>query len=155
VAGDDEALDPLVTATQLTMRTDTLPASDAQRHFDASLARGAAGVATRRHAGTIEEGYGPEGRFFVQRGKDLGGVDLVIGTGGIFGASSDATARWILEATAKSAQDPDSLLPEAPALMVDRDYVLYAVGLLADVAPEAAYALAAGSLVTVSADVRL
>jgi uncharacterized protein (TIGR01319 family) len=147
-----EPFDPVEAAWQLATRTETLPRSEAQWRFDASLGRAAATVAMRRHAGTIEEGFGPEGRFFVQRGKDLSLVSITIGTGGIFSASSPDTVRWILEGTTADPREPDHLLPRSSTLMVDRDYVLFAVGLLADVAPQAAFQLALGSLVNISAD---
>jgi uncharacterized protein (TIGR01319 family) len=143
--------DPVAAARQLASQTDTLPNSEVEWQFDASLGRAAAAVAVRRHAGTIEEGYGPEGKFFVQRGKDLSDVGITIGTGGIFSSSSPETVRGILEGTAADPQEPDHLLPRSPTLMIDRDYVLFAVGLLADVAPHAAYKLAIGSLVKVAA----
>jgi uncharacterized protein (TIGR01319 family) len=147
---EGQELDPREAAARLTAGTDTLPGSEAERLFDASLARAAASVAASRHAGTIEEGVGPEGSFFVQRGKDLSNVNQTIGTGGIFAASTPEAVAWILSGTAADSGRPDSLLPRGPRFLVDRDYILFAVGLLAEIAPQAAYDLALGSLVTVS-----
>ena len=56
--------------------------------LDAHLAAGAVALALERHAGTLEELVTPAGRFWVQRGKDLSGVALVIGSGGIFRSSA-------------------------------------------------------------------
>jgi len=39
-----------------------------------------------------------------------------------------------------------SLRPKAPALYIDRDYLLYAVGLLAAVEPETAFAMGYGGI---------
>ena len=105
--------------------------------LDAHLAAGAVALALERHAGTIEELVTPAGRFWVQRGKDLSGVALVIGSGGIF-RSSAAGAGAFLAGVRAAAADPLRLAPRSPRLALDRDYVLWAAGLLAPTHPEGA-----------------
>jgi uncharacterized protein (TIGR01319 family) len=124
-----------------------LPATDAERAFDRALARAAVRLAMGRHAGTLETVHTALGPASVQHGKDLGAVSTLIGTGGVLAHGDDAAA--ILEAALADARNPFSLRPKAPRLLVDRDYVLFACGLLAAAAPAAALALARAHLVAV------
>jgi uncharacterized protein (TIGR01319 family) len=97
-------------------------------------------VAMKRHAGRLEVLYTPHGERLVQYGKDLTGVKTVIGTGGpvIFSGNR----RKILEQSLFREEEPFSLKPENPALYIDEEYILFAVGLLSQVAPEKAIRLA-------------
>ena len=63
---------------------ETLPESSEDKDLDFALAACAARAAMERHAGTIEALWGPQGQYYVQHGKDLTGVEHLIGTGGIF-----------------------------------------------------------------------
>jgi hypothetical protein len=81
----------------------------------------------------------------VQEGKDLGDVAAVVGVGGVLAHASNA--RFLLEGARARADDPASLLPRGASLYVDRDYVLYAVGLLSQLDPQAALAIARRHLV--------
>jgi uncharacterized protein (TIGR01319 family) len=119
---------------------ESLPRDGAQFALDAALARAAIRIAMARHAGTCETVYTAQGPVSVQRGKDLGDVRLVIGTGGALVHARDAAA--ILAVAAADPSDPRSLRPRAPRFAIDRRYVLYAAGLLAEVAPDAAFDLA-------------
>jgi uncharacterized protein (TIGR01319 family) len=65
----------------------------------------------------------------VQTGKDLTGVKYVIGTGGAI-INADAP-QDILQAAIYSPQDTNLLKPQNPQLLLDRDYCLAAMGLLA------------------------
>jgi uncharacterized protein (TIGR01319 family) len=113
--------------------------------LDAHLAAGAVALALERHAGTLEELVTPAGRFWVQRGKDLSGVALVIGSGGIFRSSAAGPGAFRAGVRAGAA-DPLRLAPRAPFLALDRDYVLWAAGLLAPTHPEGARRLIRRSL---------
>jgi uncharacterized protein (TIGR01319 family) len=125
-----------------------LPQSDAERAFDAALARSAIRIAVTRHAGTVEIVHTVNGPVAAQQGKDLSPVETVIGTGGalVFGHNPSS----ILSGCRYSEDEPGSLRPRDPALLVDKNYVLYAAGLLAQAAPEAAFDFARGSLEPVS-----
>lgn len=135
-------------ADELGERTETLPSSADEAAFDLALARSAVGVAVRRHTGTIEVAHGPHGKLYIQTGKDLRHVRSVVATGGIFASRprSDA-AEALSAATQPEGAASSSLLPERPALFVDSGYVLYAAGLLAERAPEAAVELLRRSVV--------
>jgi uncharacterized protein (TIGR01319 family) len=97
-------------------------------------------VAMDRHAGRLEVVYSPAGERLIQHGKDLTGVKSVIGTGGpiIFSDSP----RQILEGALFSEENPFILKPKNPYFYIDEQYILYAVGLLAQVEPEKALSLA-------------
>jgi uncharacterized protein (TIGR01319 family) len=111
--------------------------------FDRALAIAAVAEALHRHAGFLDPV--PLRRDTVlQVGKDLRGAQAVIASGGVFAARPDARA--VLEAAVAQAGQRGRLVPEAPRLLVDRDYVLFAVGLLAPHHPVAAAHLALRSL---------
>ena len=67
-----------------------------------------------------------------------------IGTGGPLVRTPDPEA--ILAAALFDPAAPTSLRPRAPRLLVDRDYLLYAIGLIAQVDRDAAAALGHASL---------
>ncbi len=76
----------------------------------------------------------------MQYGKDLSGVEHVIGTGGIFLHSPRADA--ILRATTFDPGAPLSLRPKKPGFYTDARYCLFAAGLLAERFPEKAFRIA-------------
>jgi uncharacterized protein (TIGR01319 family) len=121
-----------------------LPAARAEEALDRALGRGAVRIAMRRHAGSAETVYTANGPVQVQRGKDLSGVALVIGTGGVIAASRDPAA--VLAPALADPAEPASLRPRAARLCVDRGYALFAAGLLAQAEPAAAFRLACASL---------
>ena len=111
--------------------------------FDRAFTIAAVAEALRRHAGRLERSVISRETWF-QVGKDLRPAKALIASGGVFAARADA--RDLLAAALQRARDGERLLPEAPQLYVDRDYVLFAVGLLAAAHPDAARALALRSL---------
>ena len=123
-----------------------LPDDDArhasgERSRDERLATVAAGVALRRHAGRQQVRFGPDGRLVERTGKDLREVDLLVGSGGVLRHNGAAFARRVLEASCGYDVAGGWLLPRAPRVVVDDDYVLAAAGLLVADHPEAARAL--------------
>lgn len=125
-------------------RTEHVPANDAERSLDHALGRAAVQIAMRRHAGTVRDVFTPSGPVQVQEGKDLSGVSAVVGVGGVL--AHGGAARFVLEGALDPGTDPGSLLPRNAFLYLDRRYVLYAIGLLSAIAPEAALATARGAL---------
>ena len=65
--------------TALRAQTD----SELQQQFDQALAHWATRISVTRHAGTHETVYTATGPVTLQRGKDLGDVATIIGTGGL------------------------------------------------------------------------
>jgi uncharacterized protein (TIGR01319 family) len=104
-------------------------------------------TAVDRHAGKIEEAYGPAGRMFIQRGKDLTGAGCVIGTGGAL-VFADNPAE-ILKAALWDEDNPYRLKPKSPQLLLDKNYILYAIGLLSQSEPEKAVRLARKYLIRI------
>ncbi len=117
-----------------------VPASEEERALDIALARAAVEVAVKRHAGRLATVYTALGPSQVQEGKDLTAVGTVVGTGGVLAYNRDAAR--ILQRALYDPADPGSLRPASPALYLDREYLLYAVGLLAEVDPASAVAAA-------------
>lgn len=108
---------------------ETLPGDEAQRQMDRALAISAVGTALARHAGTLERVYTPMGPMHEQRGKDLSQVRQVVVTGGALVYAMDL--QQIME-QALRRQEATALTPRQAGLMVDRGYILSAMGLLAD-----------------------
>lgn len=102
------------------------------------LAEVAVALALRRHAGRQRVVLGADGRVVERTGKDLREVGLLIGSGGVLRHASDDDAEQVLRASTGADVDGGWLLPRAPRLVVDRAYVLAAVGLLAPSQPEVA-----------------
>lgn len=123
-----------------------LPRTPEEIAFEQALARAAVGIAVRRHCGTVETVYTATGPVMVQHGKNLAHAAAVIGTGGPLAASSDPRA--VLRMALADPAEPFALKPRAPKLMLDRDYLLYACGLLQSVEPQAALELALNHLVS-------
>jgi uncharacterized protein (TIGR01319 family) len=110
-----------------------VPQSEEEFLIDMSLASAAVDIATRRHAGRIEDVYFPTGKVRIQHGKDLMNIKSVIGTGGIFAYGKEP--HRVLEAGCYHPGSPESLRPLDPEFFIDECYILFAVGLLAEVAP--------------------
>ena len=115
-----------------------LPHAHAEHAVDTALTCAGIALAVARHAGRVEETFTPEGRLRLQDGKDLATVGRVIGSGGPFGADCDA-ARLLAGAVRQPGET--ALKPRAPSLYKDERYLLWALGLLAEREPDAAFAL--------------
>jgi uncharacterized protein (TIGR01319 family) len=119
-----------------------LPGDAVEASYDETLARVAATVALRRHAGRQRVVFGPGGRVIERSGKDLREVDLLVGSGGVLRHNGPGVAARILGRVAAGAQEEGWLVPSNARTCVDSDYVLAGVGLLADLDPTAAEGLA-------------
>jgi uncharacterized protein (TIGR01319 family) len=121
-----------------------LPRAPDEVALDQALVRAAVRQAVMRHCGTLRTAYAVTGPVAVQQGKDLSDVAAVIGTGGALVHGADPHAA--LAAALADPNDPHSLRPKHPRLLLDRHYLLYACGLLASVEPRAALDLALRNL---------
>jgi uncharacterized protein (TIGR01319 family) len=135
-----------VTALLNTIANDIerLPATPDEIALDQALVSAAVRQAVLRHCGTVTTVYTALGPATVQHGKDMSDAGTVIGTGGALVHSRDPQA--VLRMALASADEPLSLRPRSPRLLVDREYLLYACGLLGSVEPEAALELALAHL---------
>jgi hypothetical protein len=84
----------------------------------------------------------------VQHGKNLLSAENLVGTGGIF--TYGLHPERILRSALFSPETPWSLKPKAPKAYIDRDYMLYGVGLLAEAFPVQALRIARKYLTPVS-----
>ena len=108
--------------------TSFIAETDKDIRFDEAMAKVCADISMKRHAGVVEEIYSPLGTILSQTGKDLMELPYVIGTGGVIVNSKNPQA--ILEATTFTMDDPTSLKPRKPEFLIDKEYVLSAMGLL-------------------------
>jgi uncharacterized protein (TIGR01319 family) len=136
-------LDPALADAAAVRQADPsyLPHDAAGTADDHAIAAAAVTVALRRHAGRSQVVFSPEGRVVERSGKDLREVDLLVGSGGVL-RHSGADAADLLTRHLRADPGAGWQLPEHPRTVVDRDYVLAPVGLLAREHPEAARSLA-------------
>ncbi|HWQ90004.1 MAG TPA: methylaspartate mutase accessory protein GlmL [Desulfitobacteriaceae bacterium] len=113
-----------------------IPDKREEEQFDIAMGRMAVEIAMARHAGTLEVVYTPFGASYVQYGKDLTPIPLVIGTGGIL--AHHAQARKIMEGVLFKPEEPAILKPQNPRFFCDKEYILAALGLLRELAPQKA-----------------
>ena len=93
-------------------------------------------IGMERHVGAIESVYTPMGIIYSQVGKDLMDIKYLIGTGGILVHSNNPEK--ILNAGLFSNESPNFLKPVKPQILVDKSYILSAMGLLAESYPDIA-----------------
>lgn len=113
-----------------------VPKSEEEIKFDEAMAKVATELAMTRHCGELECIYTPMGTMFNQNGKDLTQTPYVIGTGGVIIHSLNPKS--ILSAGNFNEQDPVHLKPISPKILVDKTYILSAMGLFAQEYPDMA-----------------
>ena len=121
----------------LKQNTDKVPNGDSELEaLDFALASCAIAEAVSRHAGTITETFTMMGQTFVQEGKNLTKVKKIVVTGGslIHTQNTERIAAHALY----DPQQPQSLRPKKADVLVDRTYILAAMGLLSQHYPKAA-----------------
>ena len=124
-------------AEHLSRNTDIIPQGDSELEaFDYALASAAVETAVTRHAGTMEEAYTLMGLTFVQSGKNLTEAKRIVVTGGSL-IHTGRTAEIAAHALYNPA-NPNSLKPKTADILVDRKYILSAMGLLSEHYPKAA-----------------
>jgi uncharacterized protein (TIGR01319 family) len=119
-----------------------VPANRADTEDDLAIASAAVHLAVRRHAGRQQVVFSPEGRLVERSGKDLREVDLLIGSGGVLRNGRPGVAERVLATSLGDHVAGGWQLPRAPRVVVDHDYALCAIGLLADEHPATAHRLA-------------
>ena len=112
-----------------------VPAGDSQTRDQLLLSRLAVKTAVDRHVGRLECRMTMNGETWFQRGKDLTELKLVLGAGGPLAFSADPL--YVLRGAAGS-EDPSVLKPTEPRFLLDKRYILFAVGLLSLSEPEKA-----------------
>ncbi len=107
---------------------DFIPNTQKDYQVDRLFASLCADIAFSRHVGKIDSVYTPLGMMYYQFGKDLTHVNAVIGTGGV--VIHDSQPQEILSKVCESPDKPLELRPKNPELMLDKNYILSAMGLL-------------------------
>ncbi len=128
-------------AVRRTADPSMLATNDAERDEDVEIAATAATLAMQRHVGRSRVVVGPDGRRVERSGTDLREVGLLVGSGGVLRHATPAAVSRIVGGLV-GASPHGWQLPEHAAVVVDRDYVLAAVGLLVERRPAAAAGLA-------------
>lgn len=121
----------------LYLNPNTLPNEiDDLTDFDVALACKAVELASVRHAGEIEKVYTSNGVAYLQKGKDLRQVKQIIATGGSI--IHMKKCEKIIKSSMYNEEIPKSLRPISADILIDKKYILAAMGLLSQSYPEIA-----------------
>ena len=93
-------------------------------------------IASDRHVGVLECIYSPMGTIFTQSGKDLTEVKYIIGTGGAI--TNSRNPQKILETSLYKEADTLLLKPKYAKFLLDKTYILSAMGVLSQEFPDIA-----------------
>jgi uncharacterized protein (TIGR01319 family) len=132
----------------ITEDTSTMPDTDELKAFDKALASMAVKTGLTRHAGTVEKVYTPMGEAWVQAGKDLSRVDKIIITGGSLIHGEPDNVRDIASHALYDLAESASLKPQNADVLVDKEYILSAMGLLSQYEPDIALKIMKKELVS-------
>ncbi|HHV79260.1 MAG TPA: glutamate mutase [Firmicutes bacterium] len=122
------------------------PQNPAEKALEKGMAVTALEIAIRRHAGHVAIEVDPVMGIIpgMPIGRDLRDVRKVIAVGGVFQHMPEEEG---IDLVRRAFANPGpSLLPEKFDVAIDRDYILYAAGILSKVRPDAAFQFAAGRL---------
>ncbi len=134
----EEAVNELIDGHQ------PIPLTDLQKQFVERLTEEAVVLAAHRHAGGFRDLYGGSGKKTVAEGKDLTGIQYIVGTGGALTRLPNRVE--IMHKIALSNRG-DKLLPNSECkILVDNDYIMASLGVLSKEYPEAALLLMKKSL---------
>lgn len=119
----------------------SIPKNDQERKLVKVLSEAATLAAVERHAGQVRYVYGPTGRSTLAQGKDLSNVKFVIGTGGALTRLENGPD--ILRKIPKDKESKSALLlPTGTVkILIDHDYIMASLGVLAFKYEEAALTL--------------
>ena len=118
---------------------DFIPKTKDEEEFDKAIAKICCDVSMSRHVGHVEVVSTPLGSMYYQTGKDLSSIGYVIGTGGVLINHKDA--KKILQQVNKKSDKALELRPTKPSILIDRSYILAAMGLLSQKYPKVALKL--------------
>lgn len=130
-------------------RENSVPRGEEQTACHLLLSKVAVRSAVNRHVGSLKTMVTPNGEVVVQRGKDLTQVRWVVGAGGPVSFSADPAE--VLGGALFEDDFPMVLKPQAPEMLLDSQYVLFALGLLAQSEPVKALSLMQRYVVPLSA----
>ncbi|MGG5370161.1 GlmL-related ornithine degradation protein [Enterococcus sp. AZ196] len=122
----------------------SIPKNNAEKSFVKRLAEAAVMTAVDRHVGAIRYVYGPSGRDTLAQGKDLSNIRYVIGTGGALTRLDNGPD--ILKKIRKEESEAKLLPTGIPKILIDHDYIMSSLGVLACKYEDAALKLLEASL---------
>ncbi len=132
----------------LSMEQDTkrLPSSDEEYYFDTLIAETAVEIALKRHAGYIAIEPDPVTGISsgMPIGRDLRNVETIIAVGGIFAYRDEEESKSIIINALKNKGM--SLLPKTYNVVIDKNYILYAGGIICQKDNEYAFAILKNNL---------
>lgn len=122
-------------------------ATDDEYRYDTYLAETAVEVALKRHAGFLSQSADPVMGIVpgMPIGRDLRNVKRVIGVGGIFAHRRPDEAKQIIANALK--YKGISLLPSSPQILLDKDYLLFACGVIGEFDREYAFEIMKTALI--------
>lgn len=121
-----------------------LPQTAEERKLVSRLTKVCMEMALQRHAGRLVERYTPSGRLITAVGRDLTAVRTIIGTGGPLTRLAASDTLW--QGLRKRSGDVQLYPPEDARILIDHDYIMASLGVLAARYPEAAKTLLLASV---------
>ncbi|WP_425060418.1 hypothetical protein SCACP_11150 [Sporomusa carbonis] len=115
---------------------DHLPQDETQAKIEIAMGKACVRLGADRHVGQLVTYFTPMGTSYVQTGKDLTKVTTVIGTGGVIVNNSEPEA--ILKGILFDETNPQVLKPQYPEYLIDKNYIMAAMGLLGEEYPAVA-----------------
>lgn len=111
--------------------TKYIPEKEEDLYFDAVLTYFAAKIGVERHVGYLEVVYTPLGNIYFQYGKDLTEIKNVVLTGGplIYNPYKEYMLKGILY----SSNSPFILKPKNPSFYLDKEYILFSIGVISEI----------------------
>lgn len=140
----NQGIDISEEAKKRNINVEMISKSDYDKNIERILGGICTDVAFSRHVGKMDSVYTPLGMMYYQYGKDLSEVKAVIGTGGV--VIYDDQPQSILSKTTINLGKPLELRPTSPEYLVDKNYLLSAMGLLSIYNPEVALKLMKGNI---------
>jgi len=124
----EQGLDMVSEAKKRTTNVDMIPQNDEDENIDIAFGQICSNLGMSRHVGKMDTQYTPMGTYYFQYGKDLTGVDYIIGTGGVI--IYNHSPQEILKKMLANERSVMELRPKNAKFLLDREYVFSAMGLL-------------------------
>jgi uncharacterized protein (TIGR01319 family) len=131
---------------RIAKNTEYLPQTEEEILFDRVLAEACVYFSALRHIGGWKETFTPQGKVYVQTGKDLRRVKAIIGSGGYLSQEKSPEVMLYPLEKLKYYGEERKLLPENPEIFRDRDYLFPLLGNLVEKYPAEATASALASV---------
>lgn len=124
----EQGIDLVAEAKKRATQVDMLPQTEKDENIDIIFGQICSNLGMSRHVGKMDTQYTPLGTYYFQYGKDLTGVDYIIGTGGV--VIYNHKPQEILKNMLASEQHIMELRPKNAKFLLDKDYIFSAMGLL-------------------------